>query len=162
METVASFTKEVASCEGRRVSKNGRLLDKITSGGCPFSIVASTTNLGSVSCSVKLISRSQPTSNIDSNKKDVNKRIPHITRSQKNCSAHMAIMPSRKAEILSQVSFQCATVTCLLQTLDGPFLDLANTLLGQIVLLSDLFDGHTIFAIKSKISVHDLGLAGRE
>jgi hypothetical protein len=60
-ETVASVIKEVANCEGRSVSKKGKLFDRMTSGGCPFSIVASTTNLGSVSRRVNSISLSQDT-----------------------------------------------------------------------------------------------------
>ncbi len=63
---------------------------------------------------------------------------------------------------LSQVRFQRAAVTCFLQALDRPFLDLADTLFGKIVFLTDLLNGHTVLAVQSEVSVHDLCLAGAQ
>src|ERR1700761_367283 len=63
---------------------------------------------------------------------------------------------------LSQVCLQRVAITCLLKTLDRTFLDLADTLLGQIILLADLLDGYTILAVEAKIRVHDLRFAGTQ
>ncbi len=48
---------------------------------------------------------------------------------------------------LTQVRFQRPTIPCFLQTLDGSFLDLADTLFSQVVFMADLLDRNSILPI---------------
>lgn len=59
-----------------------------------------------------------------------------------------------KLYILSQIRFQSTAVTGFLQTLNCPFLDLANTLFGKVVFLANLFNGYSVFAIQTEISIY--------
>ena len=50
----------------------------------------------------------------------------------------------------------------LLEAFDRPFLYLADTFLGEVVFLTDLFDGHAIFAVEAKIRIDNFSFPGAE
>src|SRR5574343_1417375 len=56
---------------------------------------------------------------------------------------------------LSQIRLQRVAVAGFLQTLNSSFFNLTDTLLGQIILLTNLLNGYTIFSIQTKVSRYD-------
>src|SRR4051794_6411173 len=63
---------------------------------------------------------------------------------------------------LPEVNFQRIAVPGFLEAFDRPFLDLADALLGEIVLLTDLLDGGAVVAFQSEVSGEDLGFPHAE